>query len=294
MTRQVKAGAAVPAFTCYGADTALAVVAAAEALRLPVVLLVAPSSATAASGPKLIATLRHIADDSAVPVCVQLDHAKDEAVIRRGIDAGADAVLADGSHLPPEDNAAFVRRVRQFARPAGVVVEAELGSVPGAEDQAGAHSADMAGKTDPATVSPFLTASGAQLLACGVGNVHGLYRGEPALDWRLLAAIRAQAGDVPLVLHGASGLAETDLRAAASAGVGKVNVNTELRTAMLDAIERNIAACRSAGEDMLTLAGATASAADEVARHLLSVMADVSAPSAGMGVVRSPEPAQSG
>lgn len=109
VTRQVKAGAAVPAFTCYGADTALAVVAAAEALRLPVVLLVAPSSATAASGPKLIATLRHIADDSAVPVCVQLDHAKDEAVIRRGIDAGADAVLADGSHLPPEDNAAFVR-----------------------------------------------------------------------------------------------------------------------------------------------------------------------------------------
>ncbi len=230
-------------------------------------------AAAAATGPKLIRMLRHIADDAAVEVCVQLDHAKDEALIRRGIEAGADSVLADGSHLPPAANAGFVRKVREFAAPLGVMVEAELGSVPGAEDRATAQGADTAGKTDPATVRPFLAASGAQLLACGAGNVHGRYRGVPALDWRLLAAVRDQAGPVPLVLHGASGLPEADLRAAPAAGIGKVNLNTELRTAMLLTIDREIAGCRAAGEDMLTLSGAVADAAAGVARDVLSLLA---------------------
>lgn len=259
-------GAAVPAFTCYGADTALAVVDAAGELGLPVVLLVAPSTAGAGTGPRLIGALRAIADGAAVPVCVQLDHAKDEEVIRAAITAGVDAVLADGSHLPPAENAAFVRHVRSFAGD-GVVVEAELGSVPGAEDRAAAVSA--AGKTDPGEVRPFLDASGAHLLACGVGNVHGHYRGEPALDWPLLARIREEAGAVPLVLHGASGLPANDLRAAGRAGLGKVNVNTELRTAMLAAIEGNIAACRAAGEDMLSLTATVTTTASRVSREVL-------------------------
>ncbi|MDQ0381196.1 class II fructose-bisphosphate aldolase [Amycolatopsis thermophila] len=274
VARRVNAGAAVPAFTCYGAGTALAVVGAAESLRLPVILLVAPSSAAAGGGPRLISTLRHIADDARVPVCVQLDHAKDEALIRQGIEAGADAVLADGSHLSPEDNAAFVRRVRASA---DVVVEAELGSVPGAEDRAAVQETDLAGKTDPATVGAFLDASGAQLLACGVGNVHGRYRGTPRIDWPLLARIRQEAGAVPLVLHGASGIPAADLRAAAAAGVGKVNVNTELRTAMLAAAEENLGRCRAAGEDMLSLTGAVTAAAEAVVREVLTTLAGAAA-----------------
>jgi len=268
---RLRAGAAVPAFTCYGADTALAVVAAAEDLDLPVILLVAPATAAAPTGPKLIRTLRSVADAAAVPVCVQLDHAKDEAVIRSAIAAGADSVLADGSHLAPSDNATFVRHVRSFAT--GVVVEAELGSVPGAEDRAVELSADDAGKTDPGEVESFLGSSGAQLLACGVGNVHGRYQGKPALDWSLLAKIRHHAGNVPLVLHGASGLPAADLRAAGAAGVGKVNINTELRTAMLAAIEENVAGFRAAGEDMLSLAGTVAATATGVARDLLTTLA---------------------
>jgi tagatose 1,6-diphosphate aldolase GatY/KbaY len=271
--QRLSAGAAVPGFTCYGADTALAVVETAEYLRLPVILLVAPSTAGADTGPRLIRTLRSIADDAAVPVCVQLDHAKDVDLIRSGIDAGVDAVLADGSHLSPESNAQFVRHVKEFAAPAGVVVEAELGSVPGAEDRTTNAAVDIAGKTDPDTVRPFLEASGAQLLACGVGNVHGRYRGEPDLDWPRLAAVRAQAGEVPLVLHGASGIPTSDLEALAAAGVGKVNVNTELRTAMLAAIEHGILACRSAGEDVLSLTDLVAKAANGVTRDVLTTLA---------------------
>ncbi|QRP49453.1 class II fructose-bisphosphate aldolase [Amycolatopsis sp. FDAARGOS 1241] len=264
--------AAVPAFTCYGADTALAVVNAAEGLGLPVILLVAPSSAGADTGPRLIRTLRAIADDSAVPVCVQLDHAKDAALLRTAIAAGADAVLADGSHLPADENAAFVRQVREFAAPRGVIVEAELGSIPGAEDHASAQTADDAGKTDPGLVRDFLAESGAQLLACGVGNVHGRYRGAPAIDWPLLARLREEAGSVPLVLHGASGLPAADLRACGAAGVGKVNVNTELRTAMLAAAEDRIGPARAAGEDMLTFTRTVLAAATGVARDVLRTL----------------------
>ncbi|MFI5614212.1 class II fructose-bisphosphate aldolase [Amycolatopsis sp. NPDC051903] len=272
VTRRLAGRAAVPAFTCYGADTALAVVNAAEALGLPVILLVAPSSAGADTGPRLIRILRAIADDSAVPVCVQLDHAKDTALIRSAIAAGADAVLADGSHLPPGENAAFVRQVHEFAAPRGVVVEAELGSVPGAEDHASAHAADDAVKTDPALVRAFLAESGARLLACGVGNVHGRYRGTPAIDWPLLARVRTEAGPVPLVLHGASGLPAADLRACGAAGVGKVNVNTELRTAMLAAAEDRLGPARAAGEDMLTFTRSVLAAATGVSREVLRTL----------------------
>ncbi|MEV6899654.1 class II fructose-bisphosphate aldolase [Amycolatopsis sp. NPDC051372] len=272
VARRLGDRAAVPAFTCYGADTALAVVTAAEALDRPVVLLVAPSSAGATTGTRLIRTLRSIADDSAVPVCVQLDHAKDEALIRGAIEAGVDAVLADGSHLPQAENAAFVRNVRIFAEPLGVVVEGELGSVPGAEDRASAHATADAGKTDPELVAKFLQTSGAQLLACGVGNVHGHYRGAPAIDWSLLARIRDHAGPIPLVLHGASGLPAADLRACGAAGVGKVNVNTELRTAMLAIVEERIEPARAAGEDMLALARAVLETATGVARGVLETL----------------------
>ncbi|MEU4673052.1 class II fructose-bisphosphate aldolase [Amycolatopsis sp. NPDC023774] len=269
VARRLAEHAAVPAFTCYGADTALAVVSAAEDLALPVILLVAPSSAAADRGPRLIRTLRGIADDSTVPVCVQLDHAKDDVLIRDAIEAGADAVLADGSHLPPDENATFVRTVRTLAARDGVVVEAELGSIPGTEDHAATHTADDTGKTDPDLVRSFLGASGAQLLACGVGNVHGRYRGVPTIDWPLLARIRANAGAVPLVLHGASGLPAKDLRACGAAGVGKVNVNTELRTAMLAAVEDRIGPARADGEDMLTLTRTVMAAAGAVCREVL-------------------------
>ncbi|WP_166462683.1 class II fructose-bisphosphate aldolase [Amycolatopsis acidicola] len=271
VTRRLRQGAAVPGFTCYGADTALAVVAAAEQVGAPVILLVAPSTAAAAGGSRLIRALRGIADDAAVEVCVQLDHAKDEPVIRDAIAAGVDSVLADGSHLPFAANAEFVRRVVSFAEGAGVVVEAELGSVPGAEDQAAEQDADAVGKTDPALVRPFLDAGGARLLACGVGNVHGRYRGTPEIDWPRLERIRVAAGAVPLVLHGASGLPVEDLEAAPAVGIGKVNVNTELRTEMLAAAEKNLGPCRAAGEDMLTYTEALRQAAVRVATEVLAL-----------------------
>ncbi|GAA4373232.1 class II fructose-bisphosphate aldolase [Paeniglutamicibacter cryotolerans] len=248
-------GAAVPALTCYDFTTAQAVVGAAEAAGSPVVLLVAPASAAGVPGLRFITALRTLADAATVPVIVQLDHARDRELIRAAVSAGASAVLADGSHLPEARNAAFVAAVVADVGHL-VAVEAELGALPGDEDDAtAAESSAPAGMTDPARVARFLAASGADLLAVSIGNVHGFYTGDPQLDWKLLAALRTAAGDVPLVLHGASGIPETDLARAGTVGIGKVNINTELRTRTLADLADALPAIREAGQNMLKLQG---------------------------------------
>jgi tagatose 1,6-diphosphate aldolase GatY/KbaY len=125
-------GAAVPVVSCYGASTAVSVAEAAEAAGLPVVVLVPPVPAAAVEGPRAMGAT---ADSAAVPVSVQLDHASDPHLIAAALRAGVDAVLADGSTLPPEENAAFVRTIRELGGP-GVTIEAELGGIAGHEDRA--------------------------------------------------------------------------------------------------------------------------------------------------------------
>lgn len=259
VTSALADGSAVPAFTCYDFTTALAVVAAAEDARLGVILLVAPKTASTANGLRLITALRGLADSASVPVSVQLDHASDLQVIRDSVAAGADAVLADGSSLPYEDNIALVCEVRAALDALGaadVVIEAELGGLAGDEDRAfgtddSAHDAatSVAGLTEPAQVADFVERTGAQLLAVAVGNVHGKYKGEPTIRWDVLQDVAART-DVPLVLHGASGIPADELAKAPSLRVGKVNFNTELRTGILSTLESETAAHRADGENL--------------------------------------------
>ena len=273
-------GGAVPALTCYDFTTALAVVGAAEDAGRPVILLVAPKTAGGPGGMRFISALRGLADSASVPVLVQLDHAADPGLILAAVKAGADSVLADGSALEPAENADFVAGVVRSLAGLGTVVEAELGALPGDEDDASAAGAAAAasgadttdGMTDPALVADFLEASGAALLAVAVGNVHGNYKGEPHLDWERLGAVRTAAGALPLVLHGASGLTEADLGGAAAAGIGKVNINTELRTSTLAAVEEALPAMRAAGENMLGLLGIWAGSAAATATWALELL----------------------
>lgn len=243
-------GAAVPALTCYDFTTALGVIAAAEEYGQGVVLLVTPKTAATHAGLRLTTALRGLADAASVPVCVQLDHATDPALIRSAVESGVDAVLADGSALGVEANAAFVAQTRAATAHLGVVIEAELGSIAGDEDRAFAVAST--GKTDAALVAPFLAASGAHLLATSVGNVHGHYRGTPQLDWPLITQIRERS-NVPLALHGASGLPPTDLARAPTEGIGKVNVNTELRTTVLRTLSAQLDVATHDGNNVFAL-----------------------------------------
>lgn len=155
-------GNAVPAFTCYDFTTARAVVAEAGSAGHGVILLVAPKTAASVQGLRLITALRSLADAASVPVSIQLDHASDIPAILAGLDAGADAVLADGSSLDLEANIALVRAVRDAIADPSIVIEAELGGLAGDEDRA--FAAVATGLTDAGKVASFVRDSGRSCL----------------------------------------------------------------------------------------------------------------------------------
>jgi ketose-bisphosphate aldolase len=261
------AGAAVGAFTCYDVTTAIGVVRAAEARGDPVLLLASEGSFRSASGRLLLPALVAVADEAHVPAQVQLDHVDDVELIDAALAAGAGAVMADGSKLPTSDNTAFVAGVRARAPEAGV--EAELGHIEGGEDAAAA--AEAGALTDPVEAARFVAETGCDCLAVSIGNVHGKYARPPELDWDRLRAIDDRV-DVPLSLHGASGIPDVDVRRAISFGVSKVNVNTELRERYLAQLEVGLPAARD-GLRLLELEAGVVDAVAGAVTAKLSVLA---------------------
>jgi fructose/tagatose bisphosphate aldolase len=145
--------------------------------------------------------------------------------------------MADGSALPYEQNAEFVARAVALGLEHGASVEAELGGISGDEDVAVAVTAGAL--TDPSQAVEFIEQTGAACLAVSIGNVHGTYRDPPRLEWERLDAIRAGVA-APLSLHGASGIPDAMIQRAIAAGVAKINVNTELRDAYLEATQATV------------------------------------------------------
>jgi len=260
------AGRAVGAFTCYDLLGFEAVVRAAESRNAPVIVLVSPSFVAAEGGERLVRAFGAAAKGSSVEVLVQLDHARDETLIERAAGCGVDAVMADGSKLPFVKNLAFTRAVASSMRRCGVGVEAELGLVEGHEDEAGETLSGA--MTDPEEAEKFTDESGVDCLAVAVGNVHGHYSGMPKLDWKRIEEIRGRTS-APLSLHGASGLPETDLELAVSAGVAKFNVNTELRAAYFRRVGEDLDA-RAATLDLRSLGEGVVEAVQGVVEVKLS------------------------
>jgi len=242
MLRSVRSkGGAIGAFNIYNIEGALAVARAAETAGEPVILQLHPASMSF-GGTALIAACRDIASKTAVPIAIQLDHASDENAIVAALDAGVDAVMADGSHLPLEENTQWTAKMAELAHSYGATVEAELGKLAGEEDGLSVSEKE-AKMTDPDVVAKFLKATQVDALAVTIGNVHGKYAtANPQLDFPRLERVRAAAGGegsagIPLVLHGASGLPEATVREAIDRGICKFNVNTEVRAAAKNAIK---------------------------------------------------------
>ncbi len=260
-------GTAAGAFTCYDTTTALGVVRAAEAHGVPAILLLAEGSFRAPDGRLLLPALLAVAGEARVPMCVQLDHVADDALIDDALAAGVGAVMADGSRLPLADNAAFAAAVRIRAGRAGV--EVELGHIEGGEDVAAATEAGAL--TDPDEAAELVAATGCDCLAVSIGNVHGQYAAPPRLDWERLERIRERV-DVPLSLHGASGLADADVRRAIELGVCKVNVNTELRERYLAQLAASLPDVQK-GLRLLDLQADVVSAVADVVSDKLALLA---------------------
>ena len=264
---------AVPAFTTYTLESTRAICQAAQKTGLSTIISAGSSSFRGVGREPLAAAALAAAAQAPVPVGVHLDHSTDLDEIAACIALGYSSVMIDGSHLPFEDNVAVTRAVVELAHAHGVWVEGELGGLTGDED---ASSDAVAGElTDPDQAAEFVRRTGVDALAAAVGTVHGFTTTPMHVDLDLVRAIAAVV-DVPLVLHGASGLSDAELAATASAGVAKINVNAELRRAHLGALRT---ALTEDGDDIPLLQHQAVDAMTHVAVAKLTALAGTTHPS---------------
>ena len=224
---------AIGAFNTYNLELTRAMVEAAEKLSQPIILQLGVSAIKAGGEPLALATLA-AARVAPVPVAVHLDHCPDIGLIEACFAWGFSSALADGSRLPFVENIAFTRRAVELASRFRGVIEAELGYLAGTEDGVTVEEVE-ASLTDPTRAHEFIAETGAAMLAVSIGNAHGFVPNPPPLDFARLAQVAAQV-DVPLVLHGASGIPKEDIQQAIRMGIAKLNINTEVRTAFLRAM----------------------------------------------------------
>ena len=227
---------AVGAFNINNMEIMQAIVEVAEELNSPV-FIQASQGGIKYAGLEYIAGMGKIAAAKAkVPVALNIDHGTDFNQVVRCIRHGFSAVMIDGSKLPFEENVAITRKVVEVAHPNDVSVEAELGKITGVEDDIAV--AEHEGLfTDPDEAYAFVQQTNCDALAVAIGTAHGVYRGEPKLDFDRLQAIASKI-DTPIVLHGASSVPDDAIRKAVSLGVCKINIDTELRLAFAQAIKQ--------------------------------------------------------
>lgn len=226
-----KRGYAVGAFNIENMEMAQAIVAAAEAQRAPVMIQTTPGTLKYAPPEVYQAMVAALAEKASVPVAMHLDHGDSFDLAQRCLKAGYTSVMIDGSRLDYEGNIALTRQVTDIA--GEIPVEAELGKVGGKEDTLQDEGCLY---TDPDEAAEFAARTGVSSLAVAIGTAHGVYKEKPRLDVERLKAIRAKV-EIPLVLHGASGLRHEQVQECVAAGICKVNFATELRIAYTEGVK---------------------------------------------------------
>ena len=222
-------GYAVGGLVTLGWEDMRAYVAAAEAENVPVILQAGPSCRAHTPLPVLGKMFRHLAENASVPVVAHLDHGYTFDDCQEALDSGFTSLMFDGSRLPLDENIAETARVVELARSAGISCEGEIGFVGYAEGEASAG-------TDPEEAARFARESGVDAMAISVGNVHLQQDHEGGLDEDRIRAIEAVT-DVPLVIHGGSGVPPTQrTRLARGSSICKFNIGTELRMAFGQAL----------------------------------------------------------
>ena len=225
-------GYAIPCFDTFEMHGTQGIFDAVEAKRAPVMvglytrMFDAPRNVGTPNPRALTDYIRALAEEATVPVSIILDHGASFEHCVMALNVGFTDVMYDGSRLPFEENVATTKMVVRAAHAVGAAVEAELGHV-GVGSTYREFGAQGKGFTDPDTVERFVEETGVDFLAIAVGTAHGLYDGEVNLALDLLADIRERV-DIPLVLHGGSGLSDDQFRAAVAGGIQKINIFTNL------------------------------------------------------------------
>ncbi|NLY42652.1 MAG: class II fructose-1,6-bisphosphate aldolase [Clostridiaceae bacterium] len=229
-----KEGYAVGAFNINNMEILQAIIEAAEEEKAPVIIQTS-EGAIKYAGIDYLSTMVHLAARKAsVPVALHLDHGTTYSTIISCIRNGYTSVMIDGSHHPLDENIAVTKEIVKIAHACGVSVEAELGRLGGVEDNISVDEKD-AMFTDPDEAVRFVKETGVDYLAIAIGTAHGKYRGEPKLDFERLDTIKKLL-NMPIVLHGASGVPEDAIKKAVSLGINKINIDTDIRVAFTEGV----------------------------------------------------------
>ena len=263
MLKAYKEKYAVGAFNVNNMEIIQGIMDAALQERSPLILQVSAGARRYAKPVYLVKLVEAAMLDTGLDIVLHLDHGEDFDICKACVDDGFSSVMIDASKLPFEENIAQTKRVVEYAHAKGVVVEAELGTLAGVEDDVSVAEKDAL-FTDPDQASEFIERTGIDSLAIAIGTSHGAYKfkGEPKLDFDRLKKITELVPGFPIVLHGASsvpkglvetcnrygghipgarGVPEEMLAKAATMGVAKINIDTDIRLSMTAAIRQVIA-----------------------------------------------------
>lgn len=228
---------ALGTFNAPNLESLRAVIGAAEELNVPVIITHAQLHEEwgLVKMDEMAPIMLMFADRAKVPVCVHLDHGTDLDYVNRGLKLGFTSVMYDGSALTYEQNVANSCMVVEAASRFNASVEGEVGSM-GARDLGKGNGGDGSIYTDPALAKDFVDRTGVDALACAFGAVHGLYTKEPNLDFERVRQIK-NVIDVPIVMHGGSGVSDEDYKKVIEAGVRKINYYTYMGKAGAMAVD---------------------------------------------------------
>lgn len=221
---------AVGAFSTFDLFTAQGIILGAERANLPVIMMIGSVPLSQSGNFEIGRLMVKLAKEAKVPVAVFLDHSKSFDLCIKAIQLGFSSVMIDGSSLPFEQNVALTQKVVEAAHAVGVSVEAELGALAGIEDGEAVAAAKV---TDPKDAIKFVELTNIDALAPSIGNAHGFYKGTPNLHYEVLSET-AKLIDIPLVLHGGTGLSNEQFAKCIDLGIKKVNIGTEIRKTFIE------------------------------------------------------------
>lgn len=227
-------GYAIPSFTVWNVEMMKTVLSTAQEMQSPVIFLTGPSEFDLFRPKMLFNLASMLVKNYTIPVSIHLDHGNSLNMVSECIDAGYPSLMLDFSSKSYEENAGALKKVVEMAKPLGITVEGEIGSI-GKADQMSPEGVGISGLTNPEEAKKYVHDTGVDMLAIGIGNAHGIYKSLPKFDFARLKEIH-ELVKIPLVLHGGSGTPKEDLIKAISLGIAKVNVASELVKALRDSL----------------------------------------------------------
>ncbi len=279
INKQMLGKYAVPAFNTQDLETTQGIIRAAEAQKAPVIIDTSVGALEYAGIEELVGIIKAQAREAKTDVALHQDHCQDFNLLKKLINLGYSSVMIDASHLPYKENVKLTKEVVAYAHKRGVWVQAELGRLLGSEDWQNVKSGDDL-MTDPDEAAEFVHQTKIDTLAVAVGSMHGipvnprikkvLSTLKEHIDLGRLAAIRAKVR-IPLVVHGASGVSDSQLGAAVRFGVAIFNIDTDLRVAFNKALRDNLRKNPQIYDPRKLLSPAT-DALQKVAEHKIKVL----------------------